>query len=100
MRCTLGQWVKLIFYLSHGEVYIDNKLVENAIRLFVLGRKNWLFAGSPKAASASAFWYSLLQTANANGKDPYKFLLHFLKDLPTCKTEDMRKLFNDSMGWG
>ena len=101
IRYTLGQWDKLILYLDHGEVYIDNNLVENAIRPFVLGRKNWLFAGSPKGASASAFWYSLLQAANANGKDPYKFLLHFLKDLPTCKTEeDAEKLFFNALECG
>lgn len=73
----------------------------DAIRPFVLGRKNWLFSGSPDGASASAFWYSFLQTAKANGKEPYKFLLHFLKGLPFCKTpQDCEKLFNVSIGWG
>lgn len=100
IRYTLGQWDKLVLYLSHGEVYIDNNLVENAIRPFVLGRKNWLFSGSPDGAAASAFWYSLLQTAKANGKDPYQFLLHFLKGLPLCQTSiECEKLFSDSMGW-
>lgn len=100
IRYTLGQWDKLILYLSHGEVYIDNNLVENAIRPFVLGRKNWLFSGSPDGAFASAFWYSLLQTAKANGKDPYQFLLQFLKGLPLCQTSsDCQRLFFDSMGW-
>jgi transposase len=100
IRYTLGQWDKLVLYLYHGEVYIDNNLVENAIRPFVLGRKNWLFSGSPDGAFASAFWYSLLQTAKANGKDPYKVLLHFLKGLPLCQTsQDCEKLFFDSMGW-
>ena len=101
IRYSIGQWDKLVLYLSHGEVYIDNNLVENAIRPFVLGRKNWLFSGSPVGAFASAFWYSLLQTAKANGKDTYKFLLQFLKGLPFCQTpQDCEKLFNDSMGWG
>ena len=100
IRYTLGQWDKLVLYLSHGEVYIDNNLVENAIRPFVLGRKNWLFSGSPDGAFASAFWYSLLQTAKANGKDPYKVLLHFLKGLPFSQTpQDCEKLFFNSMGW-
>ena len=101
IRYSIGQWDKLVLYLSHGEVYIDNNLVENAIRPFVLGRKNWLFSGSPVGAFASAFWYSLLQTAKANGKDTYKFLLQFLKGLPFCQTpQDCEKLFNDSIGWG
>ena len=101
IRYMLGQWNKLVLYLSHGEVYIDNNLVENAIRPFVLGRKNWLFSGSPDGAFASAFWYSFLQTTKANGKDSYKVLLHFLKSLPLCQTpQDCEKLFNESMGWG
>ncbi|MCC6274548.1 MAG: IS66 family transposase [Leptospiraceae bacterium] len=101
IRYALGQWNKLAIYLSHGEVYIDNNLVENAIRPFVLGRKNWLFSDSPDGASASAFWYSLLQTAKANAIDPYKFLLQFLNGLPHCQTpQDCEKLFKDSMGWG
>jgi transposase len=101
IRYMLGQWDKLVLYLHHGEVYIDNNLVENAIRPFVLGRKNWLFSGSPDGASASAFWFSLIQTAKANGKDPYKFLLQFLKSLPLCQTpQDCEKLFYDSIEWG
>jgi len=100
IRYTIGQWDKLVLYLLHGEVYIDNNLVENAIRPFVLGRKNWLFAGSPDGASASVFWYSLLQTAKANGKDPYQFLLHFLNGLPLCQnSHDCEKLFSNSIGW-
>ena len=101
IRYALGQWDKLVLYASHGEVYIDNNLVENAIRPFVLGRKNWLFSDSPDGASASAFWFSLLQTAKANGKEPYKFLLQFLKGLPHCQTQqDCEKLFTHSIGWG
>jgi hypothetical protein len=101
IRYALGQWDKLILYLSHGELYIDNNLVENAIRPFVLGRKNWLFSDSPDGAFASAFWYSLLQTALANGKNPYKFLLDFLTGLPLCQTpEDCEKLFFKCMGVG
>jgi len=101
IRYSIGQWDKLVLYLSHGEVYIDNNLVENAIRPFVLGRKNWLFSGSPDGAAASAFWYSLIQTAKANEKDTYQFILQFLKGLPLFQTsQDCEKLFNDSMRWG
>ena len=48
------------------DIYIDNNLVENSVRPFVLGRKNWLFSGVPEGAEASAFYYSLLQTFKAN----------------------------------
>ena len=54
-------------YLEDGHCSISNSLAENCIRPFVIGRKNWLFAGSPKGAAASAGIYTLLETARANG---------------------------------
>ena len=51
----------------------DTNACENAIRPFVVGRKNWLFSGSP-APTASATLYSLIETAKANGKEPYWYL--------------------------
>jgi transposase len=45
---TLGQWSKLEKYLCNGRLEIDNNLIENAIRPVALGRKNYLFAGSPR----------------------------------------------------
>jgi transposase len=90
----LGQWDKLVLFLEHGEVFIDNNLVENAIRPFVLGRKNWLFSGSPKGAEASAFWYSIIETAKANKQEPHKFLLHLLKNLTNVKKEtEFKQIF-------
>ncbi len=68
-------------------------LVENAIRPFVLGRKNWLFSGSPQGAFASAALYSLIETAKANGREPYWFLRHIFESLPHASTkDDYRKL--------
>lgn len=46
-------------YLEDGNCYISNSLAENCIRPFVIGRKNWLFSGSPKGAEASAGIYTL-----------------------------------------
>jgi len=57
---TLGQWDKLIRYIDYGFVPIDNNLVENAVRPFVIGRKNYLFHGSPTGADASASLYSII----------------------------------------
>jgi hypothetical protein len=48
--------------------------MEQAIRPFTMGRKNWLFAGSPRGASASAFIYSLIESAKANGLEPKRYL--------------------------
>jgi len=97
---ALGQWPKMETYLSHGECQIDNNLVENAVRPFVLGRKNWLFSDCPEGAEASAFWYSLIQTVKANGKNPNYVLLKLLARLPLCENQEQcRKLFFDCMEW-
>ena len=61
---------------------ISNVLAENAIRPFVIGRKNWLFADTPKGARASAIFYSLIETAKANEIDPHAYLHHIFKALP------------------
>ncbi|UFQ99170.1 transposase domain-containing protein [Pseudomonas wenzhouensis] len=58
---------------------------ENAIRPFVIGRKNWLFSDTPKGVTASAQIYSLIETAKANGQEPYAWLCHILERLPTAQ---------------
>ena len=69
-------------FLDHGEVDISNNLIENAIRPFAVGRKNWLFCDTPKGADASAIVYTLVETAKANGLDPYSYLKLLLTELP------------------
>jgi transposase len=85
---TLNQWSRLIVYLQDGRLRPDNNLVENAIRPFVVGRKNWLFSGHPRGAEASAFLYSLIETAKANGLKPYAYLRYLFDQLPLAKTEE------------
>ena len=75
-------------YLQHGEVTPDNNAAENAIRPFVVGRKNWFFAGSPKGAQASAGLYSLIETVKANGLEPYKNLRYLFENLPFADSDN------------
>lgn len=63
-----------------------NNLCENAIRPFVIGRKNWLFADTPAGAEASARLYSLIETAKANDLEPYAYLRRVFTDLPKATT--------------
>ena len=63
-----------------------NNRAENAIRPFVIGRKNWLFSDTPKGAIASAQIYSLIETAKANGQEPYAWLRHILERLPAAQS--------------
>ena len=90
---TLANWEKLIIYIEDGRLRPDNNLVENAIRPFVLGRKNWLFAGSPDGAKASATFFSLIETAKANGLEPYAYLRYVFNRLPLVQSEqDLKDL--------
>ncbi|CCK80229.1 IS66 family transposase [Desulfobacula toluolica] len=85
---TLNQWHRLIQYTKDGRVGPDNNVVENAIRPFVVGRKNWLFNCTPEGASASACIYSLIETAKANGLEPYWYLKYLFENLPEAMTAD------------
>ncbi|KAB7619397.1 IS66 family transposase, partial [Alkalilimnicola sp. S0819] len=82
-----GQWPKLVRFLEDGRIPLDNNPAENAIRPFVIGRKNWLFSHSPQGAGASAALYSLIETAKANGLEPYDYLLTVFTRLPAATTE-------------
>lgn len=89
----MKQWDRLLVYLDHGEMTPDNNAAENAIRPFVIGRKNWLFADTPEGAKVSALIYSLIETAKANNLGPYGYLRYLLEKLPFAETNDhYRKL--------
>lgn len=77
-----NQFSKLSVYLEDGRLNIDNNGAENHIRPMVLGRKNWLFATSVKGAEAIATWYTMIETAKANGLEPYSYLKYLLTELP------------------
>jgi len=87
VRYALDLWERLERYTEDGRLRPDNNLAENAIRPFVVGRKNWLFSGSPRGAEASAAIYSLIETAKANGLEPYRYLRYLFERLPAAKTE-------------
>ncbi len=78
---SLRQWPKLTRYLEHGDLNIDNNRAERAIKPFVIGRKNWMFANTTNGAQASAILYSLIETAKANGLMPFDYFKHLLDEL-------------------
>ncbi len=82
------EWPRLIRYLDDGRLEIDNNAAENAIRPFVIGRKNWLFSDSVRGVKASANLYSLIETAKANGLEPYAYLRYLFTELPKAETVD------------
>ena len=90
---THNEWSTLIRYIDDGNLNISNIFVENAIRPFAIGRKNWLFSASVDGAKASASIYSLVETAKANGHEPYSYLRHVLTEIPKAKIlEDFEAL--------
>lgn len=90
---TLNQWHRLIGYIEDGHLAPDNNMAENSIRPFVVGRKNWLFSGTPDGAEASALLYSLIETAKANKLEPYAYLRYIFDKLPTASSlEDYEAL--------
>jgi transposase len=85
---TLEQLPKIERYLECEHLSPDTNRVENAIRPFVVGRKAWLFSGSPRGANASMTLYSLIETAKANKVEPYWYLRRLFDRLPTFDTDD------------
>ena len=81
-----NEWDKLQVYLQDGRLQMDNNLTENAIRPFVVGRKNFLFSDSVGGVKASANLYSLIETAKANGLEPYAYLRKVYTELPKAQS--------------
>jgi transposase len=88
IQYALNNWEKLIVYIEDGRLGPDNNVAENAIRPFVVGRKNWLFAGTPKGAEASATFFTLIETAKANGHEPYGYLRYIFEKLPLAESAE------------
>ncbi|MFD2444114.1 IS66 family transposase [Bacillus sp. CGMCC 1.16607] len=84
----LNQWEKLEAFLKDGRLEIDNNRSERSIKPFVIGRKNWLFANTPKGARSSAIIYSIVETAKENGLNPYYYLRYLFEVLPNMDIKD------------
>jgi transposase len=83
IQYTRGRWVALTRFVGDGRIEIDNNAAERAIRALVLGRRNYLFAGSDAGGESAARLYSLIGTARLNGIDPYRYLRHVLERIAT-----------------
>lgn len=89
---SLKRWAALTRYLQDGAAPIDNNWVENQIRPWALGRKNWLFAGSLRSGKRAAAIMTLIQTAKLNGHEPHAYLKDVLARLPTHKNNRLDEL--------
>jgi len=77
-----NQWPKLTVFVEDGHLQLDNNKAERHIRPIAIGRKVWLFAQSEAGARATATWYSLVETAKANGLEPYWYLRKVFEEMP------------------
>ena len=77
----MRQWSKLLCYIEHCNLNIDNNRAERAIKPFVIGRKNWMYTNTANGAKASETLYSLIETANANGLVPFDYIKFVLDEL-------------------
>jgi hypothetical protein len=83
-----NQWKPLTAFLLDGRLELDNNRSERSIKDFVIGRKNWLFANTPKGATASATIYSIVETAKENGLNPFQYLTFLFEQLPNVDISD------------
>ncbi|MBE3578241.1 MAG: IS66 family transposase, partial [Limnochordales bacterium] len=81
VQYCLNQWSKLTAFLQDGRLELDNNRSERSIKAFVIGRKNWLFANTPRGARSSAIIYSIVETAKENGLNPFAYLTYLLDRL-------------------
>lgn len=99
LQYAINHKEKLETYLEDGNCVISNNIAENSIKPFTVGRKNWQFCGSPQGANASACVYSLVETAKANGLNPYKYLDFVLSRLPGSDFKTNPKILDSMMPW-
>jgi hypothetical protein len=86
-------------YLEDGRLEISNNRAERSIKPFVIGRKNWLFANTPRGAKASAILYSIIETAKENGVNPYEYLTYVFTNAPNCDIHNNYNYLELLMPW-
>ena len=96
---SLNQWEKLTAFLKDGRLELDNNRSERSIKPFVIGRKNWLFANTPRGAAASATIYSVIETAKENGLHPFRYLQYLFEQLPQLSNLHEQKALEPFMPW-
>jgi transposase len=92
VRYALGRWEALMRFSNDGRLEIDNNAAERSLRAVVLGRKNYLFAGSDRGGERAAAIYGLIGTAKLNGVNPESYLrdvLSRIADHPVNRIDEL-----------
>jgi len=88
---TQNNWEALTAFMSNPYLPLDNNPVESTIKPFALGRRNWLYTASPRGAEASAFMYTLVESAKACGLEPRAYLQALFERYPFVNTVEERR---------
>ena len=96
---AVNQKERLSAFLLDGRLEISTNRIENMIRPYAIGRKNWLFADTVNGAQSSAVVYSIVRTAVANGLNPYQYLLHLFTHLPTLLSKTPEAELSRFLPW-
>jgi transposase len=89
---ALNNWKALNRYTEAGWLNIDNNLSERQIKQLVIGRKNWMFAGSENGARNAAILFSLVVSCKLAGVDPFAYLKDVLKRIHTHPASRVNEL--------
>lgn len=92
---ALNQWDALCLYAGTGNVAAHNNNSENGLRPAVLGKNNWLFAGSVEGGHTAAIWMSIIHTCRRHGIDPFDYLKDTLTRLPSTPTSQLDQFLPD-----
>lgn len=95
MGYCLGNWPALLEYVNDGILAIDNNAAENALRPIVLGRKNWLFAGSDNGGRTGAVLASLVASCKRHGVDPFAYLKDVLTRIAATPVSQLDQFLPD-----
>jgi transposase len=92
---ALNNWAALVRYTEAGFLAIDNNVAEREMKRIAIGRKNWLFVGSPRGGQTAAVLISFTSTCQRLGVEPWAYLQDVLTRLPTTPTGELGDLLPD-----
>ena len=96
LRYSFDRWEELGVYISHGQLEIDNNLVENAIRPVAIGRKNWLFAGTHESAQRLAIMYTFMADCKKHNVNPEQWLRQVLEKILSANIQELHLLLPEN----
>ncbi len=95
IRYCLSNWAALTRYIEDADLHIDNNPAENSLRSVVIGRKNWLFAGSDNGGRTAATLCSFVASCQRHEIDPFAYLRDVLTQISACPINDLDRFLRD-----